>query len=70
MAGPHHNHLQVAQGAYIYEYADWGGLIIMARYPGDGSGAPDAADELRFSLDYGQCWRVGWRAGGGGGAVG
>ncbi|KAL6759447.1 hypothetical protein V8C86DRAFT_2572580 [Haematococcus lacustris] len=44
----------VAVGAYIYEYADWGGLIIMARHPGS-SNKP--AEEVLFSTDYGRCWQ-------------
>ena len=128
---------EVGAGAYIYEYADWGGLVVMARHPGErarglgvgvwggglGSGGVErvlggarrsthaggqcprvparvlvlmsllmcwcrvvagvdpsapaaAADEIRFSLDYGRCWQVGacvrvcvcaWGGGGGDG---
>jgi hypothetical protein len=31
---PPHRETQVAVGSYIYEYADWGGIIVMARHPG------------------------------------
>ncbi|KAG2441862.1 hypothetical protein HXX76_003470 [Chlamydomonas incerta] len=49
---------EVGAGAYIYEYADWGGLVVMARHPGVDPSAPAAAaDEIRFSLDYGRCWQ-------------
>mmetsp|Transcript_15969 Transcript_15969/g.34497 ORF Transcript_15969/g.34497 Transcript_15969/m.34497 type:complete len:890 (+) Transcript_15969:138-2807(+) len=43
----------VGEGAYIYEYADWGSTIIMARHPGNKG---TVADEIRFSIDYGRCW--------------
>ena len=50
---------EVAEGAYIYEYADWGGLLVMTRHPGiDPSSKTAVADEVRFSLDYGRCWQV------------
>lgn len=41
----------VAAGAYIYEYADWGGVIVMAKHEFSG-----AAEEVLFSMDYGRCW--------------
>ena len=41
-----------AEGAWIYEYADWGGVIVMAKHEVTG-----AADEVRVSTDYGRCWR-------------
>jgi hypothetical protein len=41
----------VAEGAWIYEYADWGGMLVMARHAVSGP-----ADEVRFSLDGGGCW--------------
>lgn len=44
----------VAMGAYIYEYADWGGFIVMARHPGR---TDKAADEVLFSYDGGKCWQ-------------
>ncbi|KAG2489020.1 hypothetical protein HYH03_012458 [Edaphochlamys debaryana] len=48
----------VGEGAYIYEFADWGGIVVMARHPGVDPAAPSAAaDEIRFSLDYGRCWQ-------------
>lgn len=43
----------VAVGSYIYEYADWGGFIVMARHPGR---TDKAADEVLFSYDGGKCW--------------
>ena len=39
-------------GTYIYEYADWGGVIVMAQHDLQG-----AAAEVLFSTDYGRCWR-------------
>lgn len=50
----------VAEGAYIYEFADWGGIVVMARHPGGSTAAQNAkaTDEVRFSLDYGNCWQV------------
>ncbi|GLI71589.1 hypothetical protein VaNZ11_016826 [Volvox africanus] len=48
----------VAVGAYIYEFADWGGVIVMAKYPGQNVYTPSGlADEVLFSVDYGQCWQ-------------
>ncbi|GFR45937.1 hypothetical protein Agub_g7400, partial [Astrephomene gubernaculifera] len=48
----------VAVGAYIYEFADWGGVIVMARHPGVNPTSPSAAaQEILFSLDYGECWQ-------------
>ena len=41
----------VGEGAYIYEYADFGGIIVMAKQEMSGP-----AEEFLFSLDYGQCW--------------
>jgi photosystem II stability/assembly factor-like uncharacterized protein len=43
----------VAVGTYIYEYADWGGFVVMGRHPG---GHDKAADEVMFSGDGGRCW--------------
>jgi hypothetical protein len=41
-----------AEGAWIYEYADWGGVIVMSKHEVNGP-----ADEVRVSTDYGACWR-------------
>lgn len=41
----------VGVGAHIYEYADWGGFIILARHEVSG-----AATEIKFSTDMGKCW--------------
>jgi hypothetical protein len=41
----------IAEGTWIYEYADWGGMVVMAKHELNG-----AADEVRFTLDYGRCW--------------
>eukprot|EP00197_Chlamydomonas_leiostraca_P003012 CAMPEP_0202867564 /NCGR_PEP_ID=MMETSP1391-20130828/9502_1 /ASSEMBLY_ACC=CAM_ASM_000867 /TAXON_ID=1034604 /ORGANISM="Chlamydomonas leiostraca, Strain SAG 11-49" /LENGTH=890 /DNA_ID=CAMNT_0049547617 /DNA_START=70 /DNA_END=2742 /DNA_ORIENTATION=- len=46
--------VDVAVGAYIYEYADWGGLIVMATHPGTND---KPAEEVKFSWDYGRCWQ-------------
>eukprot|EP00201_Polytomella_parva_P016140 CAMPEP_0175072082 /NCGR_PEP_ID=MMETSP0052_2-20121109/19671_1 /TAXON_ID=51329 ORGANISM="Polytomella parva, Strain SAG 63-3" /NCGR_SAMPLE_ID=MMETSP0052_2 /ASSEMBLY_ACC=CAM_ASM_000194 /LENGTH=978 /DNA_ID=CAMNT_0016339465 /DNA_START=262 /DNA_END=3198 /DNA_ORIENTATION=+ len=43
----------VGVGAYIYEFADWGGVIVMARHPG---GTSAVASSVLVSLDYGSCW--------------
>lgn len=43
----------VAEGSYIYEFADWGGVIVMAR---SGRNIPTA--EVRYSIDYGASWAV------------
>ncbi|GBF87767.1 hypothetical protein Rsub_00478 [Raphidocelis subcapitata] len=42
----------VAEGTFIYEYADWGGVVVMGRHELSGP-----ADEVLFSVDYGRCWR-------------
>ncbi|GIL90755.1 hypothetical protein Vretimale_16851 [Volvox reticuliferus] len=48
----------VAVGAYIYEFADWGGVIVMAKYPGSNMFMRSGlADEILFSVDYGRCWQ-------------
>lgn len=44
----------VAVGTYIYEYADFGGLLIMAKHPG-ASDTP--TDKVLFSWDQGGCWQ-------------
>mmetsp|Transcript_3363 Transcript_3363/g.9396 ORF Transcript_3363/g.9396 Transcript_3363/m.9396 type:complete len:1023 (-) Transcript_3363:787-3855(-) len=45
----------VAVGAYIYEYADWGSTIVMAAHAGlNGS----VAAEVLFSTDFGRCWQT------------
>ncbi|EFJ39886.1 hypothetical protein VOLCADRAFT_100398 [Volvox carteri f. nagariensis] len=47
----------VAEGAYIYEFADWGGVIVMAKYPGlERYTASGTTEEVMFSMDYGRCW--------------
>lgn len=43
----------VAEGTWIYEYADWGGIVVMTKHAVNGP-----ADEVRFSLDYGRCWKT------------
>eukprot|EP00879_Flechtneria_rotunda_P009745 GHRR01010194.1.p1 GENE.GHRR01010194.1~~GHRR01010194.1.p1 ORF type:complete len:606 (+),score=150.47 GHRR01010194.1:219-2036(+) len=43
----------IAEGTWIYEYADWGGLVVMSKHELNGP-----ADEVRFSYDYGRCWRT------------
>lgn len=46
---------EVGSGVYIYEFADWGGVVVAARHPGK-LGTP--ADEVLVSMDYGRCWQV------------
>ncbi|KAI8465440.1 MAG: hypothetical protein J3K34DRAFT_525363 [Monoraphidium minutum] len=41
----------VAEGTFIYEYADWGGVVVMAQHELSGP-----APEVMFSVDYGRCW--------------
>ncbi|GAX79116.1 hypothetical protein CEUSTIGMA_g6556.t1 [Chlamydomonas eustigma] len=43
----------VAEGSYIYEFADWGSTIVMASHPGL-MAVP--ADSVLVSVDYGNCW--------------
>uniref|UniRef100_A0A383W6M8 VPS10 domain-containing protein n=1 Tax=Tetradesmus obliquus TaxID=3088 RepID=A0A383W6M8_TETOB len=43
----------IAEGTWIYEYADWGGLVVMSKHELSGP-----ATEVRFSYDYGRCWRT------------
>ncbi|MEW5312182.1 MAG: hypothetical protein WDW38_003829 [Sanguina aurantia] len=43
----------VGVGPYIYEFADWGGVIVMAQHPGR---SMTPADEVLVSQDYGRCW--------------
>eukprot|EP00878_Enallax_costatus_P010257 GHUV01010707.1.p1 GENE.GHUV01010707.1~~GHUV01010707.1.p1 ORF type:complete len:710 (+),score=160.81 GHUV01010707.1:152-2131(+) len=43
----------IAENTWIYEYADWGGLVVMSKHELNGP-----ADEVRFSYDYGRCWRT------------
>ncbi|KAG1664895.1 hypothetical protein FOA52_006241 [Chlamydomonas sp. UWO 241] len=42
-----------AEGSWVYEYADFGSTIVMARHSG---WRGEAADEVRFSVDNGACW--------------
>jgi hypothetical protein len=46
----------VAVGTYIYEFADWGGLVIMARHSG---GTEKAAGAKLLQLCMGMAWH--WR---------
>ena len=42
----------VAPSAYIYDYGDYGGVILMAKYSTDGP-----TNEFLYSLDEGRCWK-------------
>ncbi|KAK9831811.1 hypothetical protein WJX74_010382 [Apatococcus lobatus] len=43
----------VAQGAFIYEFGDHGGIIVMAAH-----GTERPASNISFSLDEGRCWQT------------
>lgn len=45
--------MDVADGTQIYEYADWGGIVVMAKHELAGP-----ADSIKFSYDYGRCWKT------------
>lgn len=41
----------IAEGAHIYEFADWGGVVVMAQHEYSGP-----TDKIIFTMDYGSCW--------------
>ena len=43
----------VAEGAFIYEFGDHGGIIVMAPH-----GTERPASNISFSLDEGRCWQT------------
>ncbi len=43
----------VAQGAFIYEFGDHGGIIVIAPH-----GTERPASNISFSLDEGRCWQT------------
>lgn len=42
----------IAEDTWIYEYADWGGLVVMSKHELNGP-----ADEVRTGDAYGKCLR-------------